>query len=144
MRILGLDAGKKRIGVAVSDTLGITAQPLTYIERTTRKKDIEEIRKLVIEHGVDTIVIGLPIRMDGSHGKEATEVEEFAKSLEKRLSITVVRWDERFSTSAVTRTLIEGDVRREKRRTLVDKLSAAYILQGYLDSRRQEHPLSRT
>ncbi len=144
MRVLGLDMGKKRIGVAVSDALGITAQPLTYIERRSLKKDMERIKELAHSYGVDTIVVGLPIRMDGSLGKEAIEIEEFARKLEETLSIRVVTWDERLSTSAVTRTLIEGDVRRKKRKTLVDKLSATYILQGYLDSQRQPHHVSET
>ncbi len=139
MRVLGLDMGRKRIGVAVSDTLGITAQPLALIERTGRKRLTEKIKEFVQKYDVNTIVIGLPIRMDGTCGRDALEVKEFAETLQKALSLTVVTWDERFSTSAVTRTLIEGDVRRKKRKMVVDKLSATYILQGYLDSQRHKH-----
>lgn len=136
MRILGLDLGEKRIGVAVSDPLGITAQGVKVVQRGGLKRDLEEIEKVVQEYGVEVIVLGLPLNMNGTLGPKAEEVKEFGRRLEQRFNLKVIYQDERLSSKAVEGMLIEADVRRNKRKRVIDKLAAAYILQGYLDRRR--------
>jgi putative Holliday junction resolvase len=135
MRIMGLDLGSKTIGVAVSDPLTITAQVLTSIHRTTLEKDLEAIVRLAEEYQIQELIVGLPINMDGSRGGAVDRVETFIGQLEPRLSVRIVPWDERLSTVAAERILLEGDLSRAKRRKVIDRLSAAIILQGYLDSR---------
>jgi putative holliday junction resolvase len=135
MRIMGLDMGSKTIGVALSDPLTITAQILTSIHRTTLAKDLETIGRLVQDHQVEELVIGLPINMDGSRGGAVDKVETFIEHLRPRLTVKIIPWDERLSTVAAERILLEGDLSRAKRRKVIDRLSAAIILQGYLDSR---------
>ncbi|MBE7414171.1 MAG: Holliday junction resolvase RuvX [Deltaproteobacteria bacterium] len=137
MRVMGLDIGKKTIGVALSDPAGITAQPVTTIKRTTLSKDMEEVLGLAAEHEVTSIVAGLPLNMDGSRSPQTEFVLKFLEKLKERTDMPVKTWDERLSTVAVERLLIEGEMRREKRKEVVDKLAAAYILQGYLDSIRR-------
>ena len=135
MRIMGLDLGSKTIGVAVSDPLTITAQVLTSIHRTTLEKDLEAIVRLAEEYQIQELIVGLPINMDGSRGGAVDRVETFIGQLEARLSIRIIPWDERLSTVAAEKILLEGDLSRAKRRKVIDRLSAAIILQGYLDSR---------
>jgi putative Holliday junction resolvase len=135
MRIMSLDLGSKTIGVALSDELTITAQVLTSIHRTTLAKDLEAILRLVADHQAEELVIGLPINMDGSRGGAVDKVETFVEHLSARLTIRIIPWDERLSTVAAERILLEGDLSRAKRRKVIDRLSAAIILQGYLDSR---------
>jgi putative holliday junction resolvase len=135
MRIMGLDLGSKTIGVALSDPLTITAQTLTSIHRTTLANDLEAVWRLVEDHQVEELVIGLPINMDGSRGGAVDRVEHFIEHLAARLTIRIIPWDERLSTVAAERILLEGDLSRAKRRKVIDRLSAAIILQGYLDSR---------
>jgi len=135
MRIMSLDLGSKTIGVALSDELTITAQVLTSIHRTALAKDLEAILRLVEDHQVEELVIGLPINMDGSRGGAVDKVETFIEHLSARLTIKIIPWDERLSTVAAERILLEGDLSRAKRRKVIDRLSAAIILQGYLDSR---------
>jgi putative Holliday junction resolvase len=135
MRIMCLDLGSKTIGVALSDELTITAQVLTSIHRTALAKDLEAIVRLVEDHQVEELVIGLPINMDSSRGGAVDKVETFIEHLSARLTIKIIPWDERLSTVAAERILLEGDVSRAKRRKVIDRLSAAIILQGYLDSR---------
>jgi putative Holliday junction resolvase len=135
MRIMGLDLGSKTIGVALSDELTITAQVLTSIHRTALAKDLEAIVRLVEDHQVEELVIGLPINMDSSRGGAVDKVESFIEQLSARLTIRIIPWDERLSTVAAERILLEGDLSRAKRRKVIDRLSAAIILQGYLDSR---------
>jgi len=135
MRILGLDIGTVRIGVALSDEMGWTAQPLEVIRHTSDENDIEEIRKIVEEYGVDSIVVGLPMNMDGSIGPMAEKIRKINEKLEQNFDIPIIEWDERLSSVAVERVLLEGDVRRDKRKLVVDKMAASYILQGYLDSK---------
>ena len=132
---MGLDLGSKTIGVAVSDPLTITAQVLTSIHRTTLEKDLEVIVGLVDQYGVEEIVVGLPINMDGSTGDSARKAEAFIEKLRETFPIKIIPWDERLSTVAAERILLEGDLSRKKRRKVIDRLSAAIILQGYLDSR---------
>ena len=138
MKILGLDLGSKTIGVAISDDLFLTAQVLTSIHRTTLGKDLAVIVGLVDQYGVEEIVVGLPINMDGSTGDSARRAESFIEQLRETLPIKIIPWDERLSTVAAERILLEGDLSRKKRRKVIDRLSAAIILQGYLDSRPRE------
>ncbi len=133
MRILGLDFGEKKIGVAVSDPLGWTAQGVEVIRRESVKKDIARLKQLIASWEVDKIVMGMPRRTDGSYGPEADRVKGFVAKLEREIDIPVEYWDERFSTVSAERVLLEGDVRREKRRLVVDKVAASVILQAYLD-----------
>jgi len=135
VRFLGLDVGDRTIGVALSDPLGITAQGLTVLERGSINDDVTKILSLVAAHDVCEVVIGLPRSLNGSIGPQAKKVLEFAARLEKE-GLKVRLWDERFSTRAAQRHLIAADVRREKRRRVVDKLAAVLILQNYLDYRR--------
>lgn len=141
-KALGLDIGKKRIGVAVTDECFLIAQPLKVIRRSSLKEDLAEIIKEVISNNAGRIVVGMPYQMNGAEGPAAAYVRRFTTELEAALdaepsasSVVIEFWDERFSTAVVERVLIEGDVRRSKRKQVVDKLAAAYILQGWLDAR---------
>ena len=133
---MGLDVGGKRLGVSVSDELNLTAQPLRLIRRTSVEKDIAEVLRIASEYSVGAIVVGMPFMMDGTRGPQARQVERFMERLRLKTSIPIEEWDERLSTAAVTRVLIEGDVTRKKRKDVVDQLAASYILQGYLDRKR--------
>jgi putative Holliday junction resolvase len=133
MRILGLDIGEKRIGVALSDPLGIMAGALAVIERTTDEAAVKQIVDLARENEVEHIVVGMPRSLDGSLGKQAQAVQSFVDLLKKRTDIPVVTWDERLSTVAAERTLLEMGMKRDKRKKHRDSLAAAFILQGYLD-----------
>ncbi|MBU5454079.1 Holliday junction resolvase RuvX [Caproiciproducens sp. MSJ-32] len=133
MRILGLDLGSKTIGVAVSDPLGWTAQGVTTIKRTKKEKDIEEIRKICEEYKVDTIVLGMPKNMNGTIGEAGEKAIEFSELLKEKLNIEVQMWDERLTTVAAHKAMLEADLSRKKRKQIVDKIAAVYILQGYLD-----------
>lgn len=135
MRILGLDIGDKRIGVALSDDLGITAQALEVIERQ-EEKEMEHLRSLVERYGVSRVVVGLPKNMDGSLGPQGQKVLAYAEELERRLPVAVVLWDERLTTVEAEKHLIRGDTSRRRRRKVIDKIAAALILQSYLDARR--------
>lgn len=134
-RILALDLGKKRIGCALSDPLGITAQPLTHVNRTSIEKDLNELRRIVEENEVTLIVMGMPYDNNGNVGTAGEYTEKFAEKLSRAIDVPIEFQDERFSTAAVERVLIDGGVRRDKRKGVVDKQAAAYILQGYLDAR---------
>ncbi len=131
--LLGLDLGAKTIGLALSDGALIVASPNSTIRRTKFTADAETLRRLVEQHGVGGLVIGLPVNMDGSEGPRCQSVRQFATNLLERFDIPIAFWDERLSTAAVTRTLIEADVSRKRRSEVVDKMAAAYILQGALD-----------
>jgi putative Holliday junction resolvase len=134
MRILGLDYGSKRIGVAVSDELEITAQGLATITRKNKKNDLDEIAKVITTYSVEKIVIGYPIKLDGSEGIQCEKISRFSKLLEAKLHIPVVKWDETLTTKEAEDILIQAHVRRDKRKQVVDKLAATLILQGYLDN----------
>ncbi|TAN59605.1 Holliday junction resolvase RuvX [bacterium] len=138
LRILGLDYGTKTIGIALSDELGLTAQPLENLKRVSFEKDFNAIASLVAKHMVSLIVMGMPLNMDGSFGERAKAVEIFIARLKGKVNVPIATWDERLSTVAVNRVLLSADTSRKKRKVAVDKLAAAYILQGYLDSRRTE------
>jgi len=138
-----LDFGSKVIGVAISDELTITAQPLTSIRRTGLEKDLSSILEIVAGYQVEEVVVGLPINMNGTKGESARKAEAFIEKLQGRLSSKIIPWDERLTTMAAERALLEGDVSRRKRRKVIDRVAAALILQGYLDSRsrKNENPL---
>lgn len=136
MRVLGLDLGTRTIGVAVSDEEGLTAAAVKTIRRTSTERDYEEVLSLIEEYGAGEVVVGLPVNLDGSYGPRARAALRFVEVLRKRTKAAVKTWDERFSTAAVTRAMIEADLSRRRRRKAVDSAAAAYILQGYLDYRR--------
>jgi putative Holliday junction resolvase len=135
IRILGLDLGEKRIGVALSDALGLTAQGLTVMTRQSRKLDLDQVVALVKKHEVQEIVIGLPRHMDGRLGDGAEEVMLWVKELHERLGLPVHTIDERLTTLQAERVLLEADVSRRKRRKVIDKMAAGLILQAFLDCR---------
>jgi len=141
VKLLGLDVGDKRIGLALSDDLGLTAQGRPTLQRTTLKKDLAALRSLIKEHQVQKVVVGLPLNMDGSLGPRAQLVLEFKNTLEKQLTIPVVTWDERLSTQAALRPLREAGLNWRKRRKLVDQVAAGIILQNYLDYKSQQERL---
>jgi len=134
MRILGLDIGDRTIGVAISDPLGFTAQGITTIRRKSEAYDLEEIKKICDKYEVDTIVSGLPKNMNGTLGPQSEKVLEFCDLIKEYVNIEIKMWDERLMTVAATRAMLEADLSRSKRKKIVDKIAATYILQGYLDS----------
>ncbi len=141
MRIMGLDFGSRTVGVAVSDSLLITAQGLEIIRRKEENKlrqTLARLEELIEEYEVEEIVLGLPKNMNATEGVRAELTREFQDKLERRTGLPVILWDERLTTVAADKTMMESGVRREKRREHVDKIAAALILQGYLDSRRQQ------
>lgn len=137
-RVLGLDYGSRRIGVAVSDPLGITAQPLPALHREGDRKDIAGIARLVGGLGVDSVVLGLPLLLNGDEGPQAARARAFGDTLSAELSLPVTMWDERLTTAQSERHLIESGVRRERRKELRDSLSAMFLLQSFLDLRRRK------
>lgn len=134
-RILGLDVGDKTIGVAVSDPLGLIAQGVTTIRRTSIKNDMEELKNIVNQYNVSKVVVGLPKNMNNTIGPQGQKVLNFVEKMEKVLNIEIVLEDERLTTVSAERMLIDGDVRREKRKKVIDKVAATYILQTFLDRR---------
>ena len=133
-RLLGFDVGTKTIGLALCDHSLVIASPLETIRRTKFTKDVDSLRAIITAHKIGGFVIGLPINMDGSEGPRCQGVRQFAQNLEEKLPLPMAFWDERLSSAAVERMLIEADRSRKRRAELVDKLAAAYILQGALDS----------
>ncbi|MBC5683673.1 MULTISPECIES: Holliday junction resolvase RuvX [Clostridia] len=137
MRIMGLDYGTKTVGVAISDALGLTAQGIETIERKEENKlrrTCARIEELIREYEVEKIVLGFPKHMNNDVGERAEKSLEFKAMLERRTGLEVIMWDERLTTVAAERTLIESKVRREDRKKYIDKIAAVFILQGYLDS----------
>jgi len=139
-RIMALDVGEATLGVALSDPLGITAQPLTTLRRKSLAKDLGEIRSLVDRHDVEAIVIGLPLTLAGERGPAAQKVEAFAAKLERSLDLPVETWDERFTTVQAERALLEADTSRGRRRRVINQIAAALILQSYLEAGHAEKP----
>ena len=133
-RILAIDHGSKRIGFALSDELGWTAQPLETFHRRNPEADIRHIQDLVREHEVGRVLVGMPLQLDGGMGPAAKVVEAFVQALEPALSVPVVIWDERMTTCAAEDLLIAADVGRRKRKGIVDRIAAAILLQSYLKS----------
>ena len=134
-RIMGLDIGDKTIGVAVSDIMGITAQGVKTIRRESNKKDIEELKNIIKERQVNKIVSGLPKNMNGTLGPQGEKVLKLCELIKEETGLEIDFWDERLTTVAAERSLIEGDVSRKKRKKVIDMLAAVIILQGYLDSK---------
>ncbi|ATF12475.1 Holliday junction resolvase RuvX [Brevibacillus sp. HB1.4B] len=134
-RLMGLDVGDKTIGVAVSDELGWTAQGVETIKRQSKEKDFARLSELVSQYQVGAFVVGLPKNMNGTIGPRAEMCQAFGKLLEERTSLPVHMWDERLTTMAAERMLISADVSRQKRKTVIDKMAATLILQGYLDAK---------
>ena len=140
MRIMGLDFGSKTVGVALSDSLLITAQGLEIIGRKEENKlrrTLARIEELIQEYEVTEIVLGLPKNMNGTEGERVALTREFAEKLERRTGLPVIFWDERLTTVAADKSMMEAGIRRERRKEYVDKIAASLILQGYLDSRRE-------
>ncbi len=136
VRILALDVGEKRIGLAVSDPLGITAQGLGVLSRKDREADLAELLKVAREYHLKEIVVGLPRHMDGRLGKQAPEILDLARSLGEALGVAVIPWEERLTSVEAERVLLKADVSRRRRRQVVDMLAAVLILQSYLDHKR--------
>ncbi len=132
-RLLGLDLGTKTIGLALSDVMRQIATPLETIRRTKFQADAARLLTLATEHGAGGLVIGLPINLDGSEGPRAQSTRAFARNLAQLTGLPMAFWDERLSTAAVERALLEADASRKRRAELIDKMAAAYILQGALD-----------
>lgn len=134
MRILGLDYGDSRIGVAVSDLLGLTAQSVGLIAEKNFDRQIEKVCAYCKEYKAEKIVIGMPKNMNGSIGERGEKTKLFADALEKECSLPIIFWDERLTTAAAHKTLSESRVSGKKRKGILDKIAAVFILQGYLDS----------
>ena len=134
MRVLGLDVGDVLIGVAISDPSKIIAQGLDSIKRKNVKEDVEAVQHLLENYEVEKIVVGLPKRLSGEIGIQAQKVLDFVELLKVEIEVPIVMWDERFTTVAANRALIGANMRRRKRKKVVDKVAATLILQGYLDS----------
>ena len=135
-RLLGLDVGERRIGVSLSDRLGLTAQRLTVLERRTPEQDLHAVAALVNEHGLKTVVVGLPITMQGAVGEQAQRVMTFVEALRHTVSCPVQVMDERLTTVQGERSLLATDTPRKKRKHLIDQVAAQLILQAYLDTHR--------
>ena len=133
MRILALDHGTRRIGVAVSDETKTIAQPLEYIPAEPFADFLERLKQILTEKEVDCILLGLPRNMDGSYGPAAQKVESFASALKTAVTVPIKLWDERLTSTMANRILIQANVRRDKRKEKVDKMAAAILLQSYLD-----------
>jgi putative Holliday junction resolvase len=138
VRILGLDVGSKRIGVSVSDELGLTAQGLETLICGNPDADVQRVANIARQYRAQEIVVGMPYNMNGTSGRQAEKVRRFVQRLESVVDVPIREWDERLSTVAAERVLLEADLSRGKRRKLMDKVAAVIILQGYLDRKRYE------
>jgi putative Holliday junction resolvase len=134
-RILGLDVGSRRMGMAISDPLGITAQGLTTLQRRNRRQDFEALRKLLREYEVREIVVGNPLRMSGERGTQSEKMTEFVGQLRRAFSLPVHLWDERLSTAEAHRVLDQTSIAGRRRTEVIDKMAAVLILQSFLDAR---------
>jgi putative Holliday junction resolvase len=133
-RILGLDVGSRRIGLAVSDLLGITAQGLETLQRTNKRGDFEQLEQVIRKYEVKEIVVGLPLRMSGAEGTQSEKMRVFAEELRKKFGLPVHLWDERLTSAEANRFLRETELSIEKRGKSVDRMAAILILQGWMDS----------
>lgn len=134
MRIMGLDVGDRRIGIAISDPMGWTAQGHSVLHRSKMDDDLKKIQQICLEYEVERLVLGFPLNMNGTVGPKAQQIQEFGRILEEKLELPVEFWDERLSTVSAHKVLIEADLSRKKRKGVVDKLAAVHILQVYLDN----------
>jgi putative Holliday junction resolvase len=139
MRIMGLDIGSHTIGVAISDELGMTAQGLKTIKRKSMEEDLKEISLIIAQFKIDKIVVGLPINMDGTIGKQAEMVSQWVKIIKEKISLPIETWDERLSTVEASKVLLDVDLSRKKRKGVIDKLAAVLILQGFLNQSRKQN-----
>lgn len=137
MRILGLDVGDKRIGIALSDALGLTAQRLSVLERQSLSVDVQAIKTLVQQHQASVVVLGLPLTLAGAKGPQANKVQSFADALQRALDVPVRLLDERLTTVQGERALLATNTSRKKRKAVIDQVAAQLILQHYLDAQRQ-------
>lgn len=137
-RVLALDVGRKRIGLAVSDPLGLTAQGLKVLERRDWDRDLTRLLEIARPYRIQEVLVGLPRHLNGRLGEQAEEILELAQSLGEALNAPVVTWDERLSTVEAERLLIQADLSRRRRRQVVDQVAATLILQAYLDRRQQD------
>jgi putative Holliday junction resolvase len=135
-RVLGLDVGSKRIGVAVSDPLGITAQGLQTLQRQNKRMDFEKLQKLVHDYTIAEIVVGFPLRMSGAEGIQAEKMQRFAQELRERVQLPVHLWDERLTSAEANRLLRETDMSIQRRGQVVDQMAAVLILQSWMENRR--------
>ncbi|MBX9977858.1 MAG: Holliday junction resolvase RuvX [Alphaproteobacteria bacterium] len=140
-RILGLDVGEKCVGMALSDTRAVIASPFEYYERKSGQKDAAHFEKVLKSYAISLIIVGLPLNLDGTHSSQATRILAYMEKIHAMLSqtmphINIIFWDERFSSMAVERAMLQHDMSRKKREHNIDKLAATYILQGALDYRR--------
>lgn len=135
-RIMALDVGSRRIGVAVSDPLGITAQGLDTIQRQNKRRDLEALRRLLAEYQIKEIVVGLPLRLSGAEGTQSEKMRVFADDLRRHFGVTVHLWDERWTSTEANRLLRETDLSIEKRAKAVDRMAATLILQSWLEAHR--------
>jgi len=136
MRILGLDVGDKTIGVAVSDELLLTAQNLTVIKRVSKKEDFLQLKKIIEDYNIGKVVVGLPKNMNGTIGERGETSISFAEKIKNKFGIPIELWDERLTTVSAERVLLEADLSRKKRKEVIDKVAASFILQSYLDAKR--------
>jgi putative Holliday junction resolvase len=135
-RIMALDVGARRIGVAVSDPLGITAQGLDTIQRQNKRRDLEALRRLLAEYQIREVVVGLPLRLSGAEGTQSEKMRLFADDLRRHFGVTVHLWDERWTSTEANRLLRETDLSIEKRAKAVDRMAATLILQSWLEAHR--------
>jgi putative holliday junction resolvase len=135
-RVLGLDVGSRRIGIAVSDPLGITAQGLQTLERKNKRHDLDYLKHVIREYAITEIVVGLPLRMSGAEGTQSTKMRAFADDLRKAFALPVHLWDERLTSAEANRFLRETELSIEKRGKAVDRMAAVLILQGWMEQRR--------
>ena len=133
MRIMSVDVGSRTIGIACSDALLMTAQGIETIRRTSLEKDFNRLQELISEYEVHELVVGMPKNMNGTKGERAEKTEEFVEKMKEVIDLPVTYWDERLSTVMAERQLIAADVSRKKRKSVIDKMAAVVILQGYLD-----------
>ena len=133
MRIMSLDVGSRTIGIACSDALLMTAQGIETIRRTSLEKDFNRLQELIAEYEVHELVVGMPKNMNGTKGERAEKTEEFVEKMKEVIDLPISYWDERLSTVMAERQLIAADVSRKKRKSVIDKMAAVVILQGYLD-----------
>ena len=136
-RVLGLDVGSRRIGIAISDPLGITAQGLETLQRRNKRQDLAALERVIREYAVREIVVGLPLRMSGAEGTQSAKMQGFAEDLRKRFRLPVHLWDERLTSAEANRLLRETELSIEKRAKAVDRMAAILILQGWMEGRRR-------
>jgi putative Holliday junction resolvase len=139
---MGLDVGSRRIGIAVSDPLGITAQGLETLQRRNKRTDLTALERIVRQYAVKVIIVGLPLRMSGAEGTQSEKMQGFAEDLRKRFHLPVHLWDERLTSAEANRLLREAELSIEKRAKAVDRMAAVLILQGWMEGNRRRDRLS--